>query len=232
MAARKIIWVTRSEPGAQVTAERLKAMGFEPLVAPLLTLKPVEGARIELDGVAAIAFTSANAVRAFAEQSHERGFKVFAVGAATAEAARKARFVTVLSTDGDVKALAAGIATRKRELNGGLVLHPGAAEPAGDLKGALARHGLEVRSVALYESAPAALPEAVVESLSRMHGVLLHSPKAAAELAKLLRKTPAPSLNVWCLSKAVARPLAKIELAQLAAAPLANDDSLLNLIGK
>lgn len=231
MAGRRIIWVTRSEPGASATAERLTAMGYEPLVSPLLTLKPVEGARLDLDGVAAIAFTSANAVRAFAEKSHERAFKVFAVGAATAEAARKARFATVLSTDGDVKALAAGIATRKRDLKG-VVLHPGAAEPAGDLPGALAAHGLEVRSVALYESVPAEVPQTVIDALPRLYGVLLHSPKAARELAKLLRKTPSPALRAWCLSKAVARPLAKIQLALLAAAPLANDDSLLNLIGK
>ena len=37
--------------------------------------------------MAALAFTSANGVRAFADISAERGLKVFAVGAATAQAA-------------------------------------------------------------------------------------------------------------------------------------------------
>ena len=232
MAGKRIIWVTRSEPGARATAERLAGMGFEPLLSPLLTLRPVEGAAIDLAGVAAIAFTSANAVRAFTDKSPERGFKVFAVGAATAEAARRARFATVLSTDGDVRSLAAGIASRRRDLGAGAVLHPGAAEPAGDLKGALAKHDIEVRAVALYESVPAVTSPEVLAQLPRLHGVLLHSPKAASELARLLRKTPAPTLTAWCLSKAVARPLARIELAALHAAPSPNDDALLNLIGK
>ena len=42
----------------------------------------------------------------------------------------------MLSADGDVDALAEGIAMRRSELKGA-VLHPGAAEPAGDLAGAL-----------------------------------------------------------------------------------------------
>lgn len=225
------VWVTRTQPGAARTAAAVEALGFSVIVAPLLSVRALGSEPIDVSPAGAIAFTSANAVRAFAEKSHERAFKVFAVGAATAEAARKARFATVLSTDGDVKALAAGIATRKRDLKG-VVLHPGAAEPAGDLPGALAAHGLEVRSVALYESVPAEVPQTVIDALPRLYGVLLHSPKAARELAKLLRKTPSPALRAWCLSKAVARPLAKIQLALLAAAPLANDDSLLNLIGK
>jgi uroporphyrinogen-III synthase len=230
-AARKRIWVTRSAPGADATAARLRAMGFDPVVAPLLDLKPVEGARIDLDSIAAIAFTSANAVRFFAEKSHERGLKVFAVGAATAEAARKARFATVLSTDGDVKALAAAMALRKRELKG-VILHPGAAEPAGDLAGALAAQGMEVRSVALYDSVPAEIPPDLIAELGQLHGVLLHSPKAAQALARLLKKTPAPALHAWCLSKAVARPLARIPLAERTSAALPNEDSLLSLLSR
>ncbi|WP_392354638.1 hypothetical protein V8F63_04600 [Brevundimonas sp. LF-1] len=34
------VWVTRAEPGAARTADRLTALGFEPVVVPLLTLAP------------------------------------------------------------------------------------------------------------------------------------------------------------------------------------------------
>jgi len=230
MAKRKAIWVTRTEPGAAATAERLRAMGFEPVVAPLLQIRPIPGAPIELAGVSALAFTSANAVRAFAERCTERSLRVFAVGEATARAAREWRFRTVLSTNGDVKALAAGVAARRREISGA-VLHPGAAEPAGDLKGELARHGVEVRSLALYESAPAEVPEAVLGRLPEFCGVLLHSPRAARELAKLLKRRPAPQLTAWCLSRAVARPLAKAALDRVEVAPAPTEEALLSLIG-
>ncbi|HWA62555.1 MAG TPA: uroporphyrinogen-III synthase [Caulobacteraceae bacterium] len=222
--------MTRSQPGAEATAARLRARGFEPVVAPILEIKPLADARVDLSGVAAIAFTSANGVRAFAERSHERGLKVFAVGKATADAAREARFGSVLSTDGDVKALAAALARRKREIKGA-ILHPGAAEPAGDLAGELEPHGVEVRTLALYESVPAALPEGFAEALPGLWGVLVYSPKAARALAQLLKKTPAPQLRAFCLSKAVARPLARAGLAERLPAPAPNEEALLGLLG-
>lgn len=227
--AGKRIWVTRSPPGAQATAERLAALGFEPVVAPLLELRPIAGARIDLTDISAIAFTSANGVRAFAERCPERAFKVFAVGAATAEAARKARFATVLSTDGDVKALASALASRRREL-AGPILHPSAAEPAGDLAGELAPHGLEVRTVALYESAPAALPEGFADGIATLSAVLLHSPKAAQVLRDLLKTHPAPGLKVFGLSKAVIRPLSRVELAERSPAAAPTEEALLALL--
>jgi uroporphyrinogen-III synthase len=228
--AMRAIWVTRAEPGAGETAARLRALGFEAVVAPLLTIQPVANAAIDLTGVAALAFTSPNAVRAFAELSPERALRVFAVGDATARAAQAARFRTVLSTNGDVKAMAAGIATRQRELAGGAVLHPGAAEPAGDLKGALAKHGIATRAVALYESVPAQIPTEVIEQLPHLYGVLVHSPKGARALAGLLKTHPAPQLIAWCISKAAARPLAKTDLARVLAAPAPKEEALLGLV--
>src|SRR5262245_38438369 len=93
MASRKQrIWITRAQPGADVTAERVRALGHEAVVAPLLAVRMIPDVSIDLRGVAALAFTSANGVRAFADASGERGLKVFAVGAATASAARAAGF--------------------------------------------------------------------------------------------------------------------------------------------
>ena len=88
------IWITRAEPGASRTAEKLRALGHEPVVAPLLQARPLPG-EIGLTGVGALAFTSANGVNAFAERSPERSLPVFAVGDATAAAAHKAGFAEV-----------------------------------------------------------------------------------------------------------------------------------------
>src|SRR5438552_7633969 len=133
---RKKIWITRAQPGADSTAERVRGMGHDALVAPLLTVRRLEDVEIDLSDVGALAFTSANGVRAFAELSGDRKLRVYAVGGATAQAARAAGFSSVLSADGGVEALAHGIAARRGELNG-VVLHAGAAELAADLIGLL-----------------------------------------------------------------------------------------------
>lgn len=228
---RQRIWITRAQPGADVTADRVRALGHHAVVAPLLAVRVMPDIAIDLRGVAALAFTSANGVRAFADANGERGLKVFAVGPATAQAAKSAGFKSVLSADGDVEALARGIAGRRSELRGA-VLHPGAAELAGDLAGALETHGIEARRLILYETAPVELADAETETLSQTDAVLLHSPRAAQVLAKLLKGHPAPNLRALGLSKAVVQPLARTKLAARAFPPFPLEAALLNLIGR
>ena len=226
------VWITRAEPAASETAERVAAHGHTPIVQPLLTLERLPHPQMDLHDVRALAFTSANGVRAFAAASPERTFRVFAVGAATAEAAKAAGFRSVLSGDGDVAALAARIAARSLEMRGGVVLSPGPVEPAGDLVGALQKAGIEARAVALYDTVPAPIDPAFLTGLSKIDIALLHSPKASRALAKILRKHPAPQLRALCLSKAVARPLARIELADVASSPIPVEAALLNLLDR
>ena len=226
---RQRIWITRAQPGADATAERVRALGHEAVIAPLLAVRSLPDVTIDLGGVAALAFTSANGVRAFADLSGERALRVFAVGAATAQAARAAGFRLVLSADGDVAALAEGIAARRGELKG-VVLHPGASEPAGDLAGALEKHGVEARRVILYETAPVEVAAAAAEALGKSDAVLLHSPRAAQVLAQLLKAYPAPTLRALGLSKAVVRPLARIRMGGKAFPPFPIEGALLELI--
>lgn len=228
---RQRIWITRAEPGAGVTAERVRALGHDAVVAPLLEVQTLPDVRIDLDGVAALAFTSANGVRAFAEATGARTLNVFAVGAATAKAARAAGFKSVLSADGNVEALAGGIAMRRSELRGA-VLHAGAAELAGDLTGALERHGVAARRLVLYETAPVVLSDATAEDLVRCDAVLLHSPRAAQVLARLLRARPAPQMRALGLSKAVVQPLLRTPLASRTFPPVPLEAALLNLIDR
>jgi len=230
-SSRQKIWITRTQPGAQATAERVRALGHEAFVAPLLTVAPVENVRIDLEGVSALAFTSANAVRAFAARQADRSLKVFAVGAATAEAARAAGFKTVLHTRGDVAVLARALVERRRELTGE-VLHPGAAEPAGDLVGALERYNVPARDLVVYESTPAELTPEELARLPEMDAVLVHSARAAKALAAILRAHPAPQIRVLGISKAAIAPLARCRVSAklFAESPLEAD--LLNLIDR
>jgi uroporphyrinogen-III synthase len=212
------VWVTRAEPGASRTAQRLRALGHEPLVAPVLAVRALP-AVIDLSDIGALAFTSANGVRAFAALTRDRGLPAFCVGDATAHAAREAGFTAVASADGDVAALAEVIAQAGQGI-AGTVLFAGAAEPAGDLVGALTRQGIKARAAAVYETelTGAGAPDGA-------RAVLIHSPRAAAAIARL----PVMDLTAYCISPAAAAPLAG--RMPTAAAPEPNDASLLALLG-
>jgi uroporphyrinogen-III synthase len=222
------IWITRAEPGASRTAARLKALGRDPLVAPLLEVHPL-AVSIDLDGVGALAFTSANGVRAFAALSEDRGLPVFAVGGATAEAARAAAFTSVTSAEGDVAALAQTIVAN-RDRFAGLVLAPGPREPAGDLVGALAAQGVRARLQAIYDTRPASARDAL-RLLPEIGIVLIHSPKAGERLAEVLdRAAGTRHLAVCCISPTAAAPLRGLDLKSVAWADYPNEHSLLKLV--
>ena len=222
MSRRHLVWITRAEPGSSATAERVRAIGFEPVVAPLLTVEPVE-ARLELDRVAALAVTSANGVRAFAERSDRRDFPIFAVGDATAEAARDAGFEPVRSADGDVGALAALI---RSEPPGGIVLCPGAEQRAGDLVTALTAAGIEARAATLYRT----VATTAGVDVSVLTAVLLHSPRAATVLAE--RAPDLSDLHVVGLSPACLAPLAGLKMKSASAAVRPREDALMDALIK
>jgi len=225
----RTLWITRAQPTADATAARVRALGIEPIVEPLLEVRAITDANLDLTGVSALAFTSANAVAAFAARSPERALRVFAVGDATAAAARAQRFTSVLSAQGDVAALASALAARRREL-AGVILYPAAAEPSQDLAGALASVGLQVRQTAVYETVAVTPPGTFAERLPQIEGVLLHSTKAAQGLARFLKGNPAPELVAYCLSRQIARALGRAALAQTLAAPQPNETALLALV--
>ena len=203
MSAGGAIWITRARPGAEATARRVEALGLTALIDPLLeidVLKP----EIDLSGVAALAFTSANGVEAFARLTVARDLPVFVVGETTARAARAAGFADPFSADGDVEALAALIA-RSRP---GPVLCVGAREPAADLPERLQVEGVSARAVAVYAALDRSPAPETLAAMAGFGAVLLHSPRAARDLANILERTPAPALGALCLSRAVADPLA------------------------
>ena len=228
---RQKIWITRAQPGADATAERVRALGHEALIAPLLAVQALPDVAVDLGGVAALAFTSANGVRAFADLCAERAIRVFAVGAVTAQAARAAGFKLVLSADGNVEALAEGIGQRRGELRGA-VLHLGAAELAGDLVGALEKQRVVARSLTVYETVLAPVDPEAAAQLVLADAVLLHSPRAAQALAAVLKAYPAPKLRALGLSKAVMKPLARAKIGGRAYPSMPLEGALLNLIDR
>ena len=230
-ARNRTIWVTRAEPGASATAARIRALGLEPIVQPLLAVRPVADADIDLSGAVALAFTSANGVAAFAALSSERRLPVFTVGDATAIAARAAGFADVASARGDATALATALKARAADLRG-VIVYPAATRPARDLAALIAGAGLALHEVAVYETIGMSPPDAFFAKLPDLDGVLVHSARAARVLADMLAAHPAPRLVAYALSAQAARPLTAAGLRRIHTAAAPNEPALLELLAK
>ena len=224
------VWVTRASPGAERTADALRKLGHSPLLSPVMRVKQLPAA-IDLTGVAALAFTSANGVEAFTVRSPGRGLKVFAVGDATAQTAREAGFSEVVSAQGDVAALGELIAGAGMA-EGAVVLHPGGRELAGDLPGAVGP-GVVIRQVALYETLARAPSEALaVMDADGLDAVLVHSSKAARRLASVCAPWREGRAWYFALSPAVAAPLVEAGFEKVRAAPFPDEAALLKLLSE
>jgi uroporphyrinogen-III synthase len=87
------VLVLRPEPGASATVKRARERGLDAVPVPLFEIEPVEWDAPEAGSFDGLLITSANAIRSAGEQLLQvRGLPVYAVGAATAEAAREAGF--------------------------------------------------------------------------------------------------------------------------------------------
>lgn len=216
------VWITRTQPGAGRTAERLRELGLTPVIAPLLTVEPLTPRLPDLDRFAALVFTSPNGVDAYAALTSLRDHPVLTVGDATADAARSIGFSRVRSASSDLPALARLIAA---EPPAGPILASVAETPVGDLSDAVRAAGGQARieNLSVYRTVPITPP-----ALPTVEAILIHSPRAARLLAALDRTTLATSL-IACISPAAATPLADLNLA-IAVADAPNEQSLLQTL--
>jgi uroporphyrinogen-III synthase len=229
------ILITRPIEDAKPLADALDERGVEVLIEPLLEIRHLDDAEIDLDGVQALLFTSANGVRAFAALSPRRDLKAFTVGDGSAEAARQAGFPDVESAKGDLEALAALVVDRLKAEDG-ILFHAAGTVTAGDLKARLEGLGYRVRRAQLYEAkiATGLSPETRANlTLGGIDAVLLFSPRTAGTFAELWQAAGAPSLahiQALCLSAAVAREIGNLGWAAVEIADRPDLPSMLALV--
>ena len=210
VAPSQHVLITRPEPDASAFAAMCAANGMSPILAPLMEIE-IKRRPADLEGVGALAFTSANGVRAFAANSTIRKQIVFAVGRATADAARKEGFAEIRIAAGDVAALARTIADARAEIDGA-VLHVAGSDRAGDLIAALDGHGVPAQRAVLYKArAVDVLPLAArtaLEARPPVQWAALFSPRTAALFVSLVRDAGLEDrlggVRAACLSAAVA----------------------------
>lgn len=233
--------VTRPVADAAEVSERLAAAGWRVVLSPAMEIVPVE-AEIDLSSIGALAFTSANGVRAFAAASPAREFPVFAVGEATARTAETAGFDSILTAGGDVDALAdliggaAGAGTYDRRQ---AVLHVAGSRRAGDLKAALEARGLSCRRLVLYDTRAIERPSADACAAIANAGdidtvVLFYSPRTTRlfleQLARAGLRDRTRDLVAACLSPAVADAAAAADWRAVRIADAPSGDRLLQML--
>ena len=125
------VLVTRPKEDSAALQRELRKRGIEVLLDPMLVIRRMEDAAIDLDGAQGLLFTSSNGARAFENISGERGLTVWCVGDETARTARAAGFTNVHSAAGNVDTLANYVIAHARPENGRLI-HVAGSVNAGD----------------------------------------------------------------------------------------------------
>jgi uroporphyrinogen-III synthase len=202
------VLVTRPEPGASATAGQLRALGFAPLLAPLLAVETLPAALPPAAGLRAIVVASQHALPALAA-SHA-GLPVFAVGDRTAEMAERHGFASVRSAEGDAVALA-GLVARTLAPEGLPLLLAAGQGQGHRLAGLLVQAGFAVERREVYAARPAeALPGPARQMIEarRPGRVLLFSRETALCFKRLIQGSNLMESLVFLDLAAMSHPVA------------------------
>lgn len=214
--------VLRPQPGADHTADRARALGLAPVIAPLFTVRPLAWTAPE-GPFDAVMLTSANAARHAGDGlTPYLKLPCYAVGEAAAAAASEAGFLDVETGPADGGALV----TEMARAGIGSVLWPCGLDRAVPDDA-----GIRIAAVPVYVAEPIEfLPPEADAALRAGAIALLHSRRAAtcfAALAAAYRRTT----RIAALSQAVAQA-AGDGWAGIAVADRPRDEALLELAAK
>jgi uroporphyrinogen-III synthase len=219
----KRVLVTRPDPGSRHTSAALRDAGYEPVAIPFFAIEPAPSLVSDLTALAdtkfaGLVFTSANAPRILTSSVGEdltapfKGLPAYAVGEATAEAARAAGFSDVITapadSQNDAVALAAFLAQTLSQERG-LLLHFHGRARAADLSTLLEGTGWDILACLTYLSVPVEGREESVRTAQQVRSIdaVLHfSPRAARHYGQISGAIE-PIRSHACLSPAVADAL-------------------------
>ncbi len=214
------VLVTRPKTEAERTARLLKRLGYEALVAPLLTIIPNPPERLIRDAMPdALLITSGNALRAIAgHPDHARLVRipVLAVGSRTARMAERQGFRNVREAGGDAQSL---LRLAANCLTAGMrALHLSGHDLARDLAPCLAERGVTVDRIEVYRAEAVKRLRPAARNALR-HGaidaVLHFSPRSARLFADHIKAEGLVEqmrpLRHLCLSQNVAQALEPLD---------------------
>jgi len=190
-AARRSILLTRPRDDSAGPASRIAALGYRPLIAPMLRIQP--RAPTLPQNIQAILVTSGNALPALTPGNT----MLLAVGDSTASRATAAGFTQVCSAGRDAEALAA-LAVAKLDPRAGALLLASGARQGNKLAADLRAHGFQVRRRVCYAALPVRrFPTEAAASLGsgELHAVLFLSAETAACFVRLMPPMLHPALE-------------------------------------
>lgn len=239
MPGKPRVLITRPEPGASETAGRLEAMGFLPIKLPLHEIRPLPvNAGAIPSGLAAVAVTSANAMRHATSEIIERlkALPCFAVGSSTANAAADAGFSAVIEGGGDAEALAETIIGQRP---GGTVAYLCGRVRRLTFEKRLADEHIAIHALETYDTIELDHSIGEVINLTARHPIdyiLVYSANAAEVLAATRRRPQLEGLFenavFACISGRVAEALGDWPGKRIQTAPEPDEPALLSLLGR
>jgi len=228
--------LTRPRADSERLAAELAGRGVASLIEPMLSIRRSRRQAPPLASVQALIFTSRNGVGAWCRLSGRRDLTVFAVGDASAEAARSAGFRRILSAAGAVRDLVPLVAAQA-DPGAGELVHATGRDVAGDVAGDLAAMGFAVRTVILYRAvARTRLTERCRRALAqgRLDGVVFFSARTARIFAGLIRaqgtKKDCRPLTAYCMSRRAADAARALPFHRVLAAHHPTSAAMIDLI--
>jgi uroporphyrinogen-III synthase len=185
---RNSVLITRPEPGASETAARVSLLGFVPILTPAIRIHPIPAHLPAAASLAAALVTSGNAVDVLPQTYH--AIRLLAVGDATAERARAAGFIQVLSAAGDAEALAEFVTRHQSPRDGTLLLASGRGQGSA-LAAALRQAGYRVARRVVYAALPVrdvAPTAAAALRAGRVSAALFFSAETARQFVRVVRR--------------------------------------------
>jgi uroporphyrinogen-III synthase len=232
------ILVMRPFPDNEATATALRGAGYGVLLSPALRFEPVSVPEDPDAHYDAVIVTSANALRGIEGQkllARLSGTKVFAVGDATAQAARAFGFKDVESASGDAIALCELVEKRLR--GAGRICYLAGADLSRDMGTDLGTRGYSVTTLTTYRMTP--LPhfsEAVEAAFAagEVEAALHYSRRSARSFVGAVQaaglEISALALPQCCISNTVAAVLREAGASRVLVAASPDENAIFEVL--
>ncbi len=223
-----LVWVTRPRPFNQISSDRLRHLGHRVIALPVLRIRRVRP-EPPCSKAGALVFTSGHGVRHLDMLPQYRALPVFTIDDQVAQVARAAGYADIRSAGGRTEDL-------RRLLLSSLppgchVVHPGGREAPGGLISGLAGGPIGAEHRPVYEAVPTAADDlqTVAQCLQSVQAILVHSPRAAQEVARFLDRR-SWSGTIFCLSRECADPLSRMADIRVRIAARPDELALVHLV--
>lgn len=212
MSAKTIV-IARTADDSEELEQFIRAQGYKPLVEPILSVEYLDVDLPEIKGDEALIFTSANAVRGWAQKTPVRSNPMYTVGRNTADEAMQQGFTNIETAAGTAEDL---LELVKNPLKTALIsaIYVRGEQISQDLVRVLGQKGINCREITVYRTNPAEnLSVNLLRGLDdrEIAAIMFFSSRGAQVFAELVeqygRENRVKPIKALCISEAVLKSL-------------------------